>query len=194
MALYNTISSRLRDRRTLGDQIADLSRGTADLARQVGEIARRLERRRSQRRARPVDARAARSIRSPPRSANWAALVRQIADTVAAHDAALQKQSALPAHDRAGRRSAAAPRRAAARRARRRSPCAGSPSGLAREGIAELIARRSTDNRIDLYLQPIVTLPQRKVRFYEALSRLRTEDGEIVAGRRLHRRTPKPSA
>lgn len=36
------------------------------------------------------------------------------------------------------------------------------------------------DNRIDLYLQPIVTLPQRKVRSYEALSRLRAENGEIV--------------
>jgi cyclic-di-GMP phosphodiesterase TipF (flagellum assembly factor) len=35
-------------------------------------------------------------------------------------------------------------------------------------------------NRIDLYLQPIVTLPQRKVRFYESMSRLRTEDGEVV--------------
>jgi len=35
MALYNTISNRLRDRDDLGDQIADLSRGTADLARQV---------------------------------------------------------------------------------------------------------------------------------------------------------------
>src|SRR5471030_2607505 len=42
MALYNTISNRLRDRGDLGDQIADLSRGTGDLARQVGEISRRL--------------------------------------------------------------------------------------------------------------------------------------------------------
>ena len=33
MALYNTITTRLRDRSDLGDQIADLSRGTADLAR-----------------------------------------------------------------------------------------------------------------------------------------------------------------
>jgi cyclic-di-GMP phosphodiesterase TipF (flagellum assembly factor) len=31
--------------------------------------------------------------------------------------------------------------------------------------------------RVDLYLQPIVTLPQRKVRFYEAFTRLRTGDG-----------------
>ncbi|MBX9777405.1 MAG: EAL domain-containing protein [Xanthobacteraceae bacterium] len=35
-------------------------------------------------------------------------------------------------------------------------------------------------NRIDLYLQPIVTLPQRKVRYYEAMSRLRTETGEVM--------------
>jgi cyclic-di-GMP phosphodiesterase TipF (flagellum assembly factor) len=33
-------------------------------------------------------------------------------------------------------------------------------------------------NRVDLFLQPIVTLPQRKVRFYEAVARLRAGDGE----------------
>ena len=38
-----------------------------------------------------------------------------------------------------------------------------------------LIAKAIEANRIDLYLQPIVTLPQRKVRYYEAMSRLRTE-------------------
>jgi hypothetical protein len=36
------------------------------------------------------------------------------------------------------------------------------------------------DNRIDVYLQPIVSLPQRKLRFYEALSRLRDSQGEII--------------
>ena len=43
-----------------------------------------------------------------------------------------------------------------------------------------MVGKAIEENRIDLYLQPIVTLPQRKVRHYEALSRLRTEDGEIV--------------
>ena len=37
-------------------------------------------------------------------------------------------------------------------------------------------------NRIDLYLQPIVTLPQRKVRYYEAMSRLRTAGGALLQG------------
>ena len=35
-------------------------------------------------------------------------------------------------------------------------------------------------SRVDLYLQPIVSLPQRKLRFYEALSRLRTEEGSVI--------------
>ncbi|GLH82109.1 diguanylate phosphodiesterase [Bradyrhizobium sp. SSBR45G] len=37
------------------------------------------------------------------------------------------------------------------------------------------------DNRLDIYLQPLVTLPQRKVRFYEAVTRLRDERDQIVA-------------
>lgn len=34
--------------------------------------------------------------------------------------------------------------------------------------------------RLDLYLQPIVSLPQRKIRYYEAFSRLRCEDGGLL--------------
>src|SRR6204780_1743322 len=42
LILYNAVSMRLRDRTDVGGQIADLSRGTADLARQVAEYGRRL--------------------------------------------------------------------------------------------------------------------------------------------------------
>src|SRR3974390_1388625 len=42
LALYNTVSTRLRDRGDVGSHIADLSRGTADLARQVAELGRRV--------------------------------------------------------------------------------------------------------------------------------------------------------
>lgn len=35
-------------------------------------------------------------------------------------------------------------------------------------------------NQVDLYLQPIVTLPQRKPKFYEALSRIRDANGELI--------------
>src|SRR5688572_27442038 len=42
LILYNAAAMRLRDRTDVGAQIADLSRGTADLARQVAEYGRRL--------------------------------------------------------------------------------------------------------------------------------------------------------
>ena len=38
-------------------------------------------------------------------------------------------------------------------------------------------------NRVDLYIQPIVSLPQRRAQHFEAFSRIRTADGRIVAAR-----------
>ena len=46
--------------------------------------------------------------------------------------------------------------------------------------LLETIRAALEENRVDLYLQPIVSLPQRKLRFYEALSRLRAEDGAVI--------------
>jgi cyclic-di-GMP phosphodiesterase TipF (flagellum assembly factor) len=46
--------------------------------------------------------------------------------------------------------------------------------------LLETIRASLEENRVDLYLQPIVSLPQRKLRFYEALSRLRAEDGTVI--------------
>jgi cyclic-di-GMP phosphodiesterase TipF (flagellum assembly factor) len=48
------------------------------------------------------------------------------------------------------------------------------------DAMLEIIRRSLEENRVDIYMQPVVSLPQRKVRFYEALSRLRTEDGTII--------------
>ncbi len=36
------------------------------------------------------------------------------------------------------------------------------------------------EDRIEIYLQPMVTLPQRKVRFYEAVTRIRDNKGQIL--------------
>ncbi len=35
-------------------------------------------------------------------------------------------------------------------------------------------------DRVDVYLQPIVSLPQRKTRFYECYTRIRAEDGSVI--------------
>jgi cyclic-di-GMP phosphodiesterase, flagellum assembly factor TipF len=52
---------------------------------------------------------------------------------------------------------------------------------LTRAEIISIVGEAVGHDRIELYLQPIVTLPQRKVRFYEALMRLRLPDERIVA-------------
>ena len=46
--------------------------------------------------------------------------------------------------------------------------------------LLETIRSSLEENRVDLYLQPIVSLPQRKLRYYEALSRLRDKTGQVI--------------
>jgi len=44
----------------------------------------------------------------------------------------------------------------------------------------EIMRNALDDNRVDLYLQPIVSLPQRRLRYFEAYSRVRDSDGQII--------------
>jgi len=48
------------------------------------------------------------------------------------------------------------------------------------ERILGVVRASLRDDRVDLVLQPIVSLPQRKRRFYECFSRLRTSDGAMI--------------
>ncbi len=48
------------------------------------------------------------------------------------------------------------------------------------EKILEIIESGLRGDRVDLYIQPVVSLPQRKIRHFECLSRIRDEDGAIV--------------
>ncbi|MEC9368694.1 MAG: EAL domain-containing protein, partial [Pseudomonadota bacterium] len=78
------------------------------------------------------------------------------------------------------RKQEAAPRRPAA--TARKAPAAvvgGNIDAL----LLEQVRKAIDANRIELYLQPIVALPQRSVRFYEALTRLRNEAGELMMPR-----------
>lgn len=60
-------------------------------------------------------------------------------------------------------------------------PPSGSPlSHMDDTEILSMVRQSIEENRVDLYLQPVVTLPQRKVRFYEALTRLRGNEGELI--------------
>jgi cyclic-di-GMP phosphodiesterase, flagellum assembly factor TipF len=188
LVVYNAAATRVRDREAVGDQIADLSRGTADLARQVGEIGRRMEAIEGITAA--AADKAARAAAAPLSGEIEVLgnLVRELAESVAAHEAMLARATPAGRHDPAAEAAADAaaiesaaiadpgelgepePERAGSRRFR----------GLDRTQVVAMIAAAIEANRVDLHLQPIVSLPQRKVRFYEALSRLRAEDGEVV--------------
>ena len=85
LILYNAVSMRLRDRTDVGGQIADLSRGTADLARQVAEFGRRL----SVIEGKVVSANSAGADRMQGvigEINELGVLVKQLATTVAGHD------------------------------------------------------------------------------------------------------------
>jgi len=52
-----------------------------------------------------------------------------------------------------------------------------------KDQILTAVRESLAQNRVDLYLQPIVSLPQRRLRFYEALTRLRADSGDILMPR-----------
>jgi cyclic-di-GMP phosphodiesterase, flagellum assembly factor TipF len=182
LAIYNAISSRLRDRANLGGQIADLSRGTADLARQVAEMGRRTAALEEQ--GDKIAAAAAAQARAASESmtaelGELSTLVRQLAETVAAHElkfTTVQNEVHATPDDA----PPSAPQPAADHAASQPAPPAANTWAATRADMIETIRSAFEGNRVDLYLQPVVTLPQRKVRFYESLARLRTETGTVI--------------
>ncbi|MEH6951285.1 EAL domain-containing protein [Nitrobacter sp. NHB1] len=189
LILYNAVSMRMRERSDADGRIADLSRGIADLARQVSDFGRRLAAAESK----IVSANSAASDRT--QSGLQAALgeinelgglVRQLAATVAAHDdmlAALPSAAVAPTAEPAQSarpidRAPAIPVAATPAAAR---PAAASPAPARSDAQILTTIKNAVDaNGIDIFLQPIVTLPQRKVRYYEAVTRLRDARGEIL--------------
>ena len=197
LILYNAVSMRLRDRSDVGGQIADLSRGTADLARQVAEFGRRL----AAVEGRVVSANSASSDRIQAvlgEINELGGLVKQLAISVASHEDLLASGAAAapPApsdrpHSEPPKEPAIAPEQAAP--TVRPAPVAAAkpaPSAVAAEAASpsrsqpQLLAAVKNaveESRLDIYLQPMVTLPQRKVRFYEAVTRLRDDKDQILA-------------
>jgi cyclic-di-GMP phosphodiesterase TipF (flagellum assembly factor) len=49
-----------------------------------------------------------------------------------------------------------------------------------RSALLETVREALADGRVDLYLQPVVSLPQRRTVFYESFSRLRDETGRVM--------------
>ncbi|WP_158670981.1 EAL domain-containing protein [Bradyrhizobium guangdongense] len=205
LILYNAVSMRLRDRSDVGGQIADLSRGTADLARQVAEFGRRLAA--IEGRIASSNSTNSDRIQSVVGEINeLGGLVRQLAATVSAHEDLLadaapapgqvaklepetqvdlvapfdERPAAPPPLPAAPPPPAAQPRPAPAVQTQTANP-AQAAAGRNQTQLLATLRNAIDENRIDIFLQPMVTLPQRKVRFYEAVTRLRDERDQLIA-------------
>lgn len=193
MILYNAVSMRLGERPKIGNQIADLSQGTADLARQVGDFGRRL----SAIEGRLVSATSASQDRLKAMHdeiSELGGLVNQLAEAVASHDDQLADGIIAAPTPPVARPQPPAPVAAPLHRAVAEPVVASTavlpednyldidaPETNADDALVDVIKDAIDANRIDIYLQPIVTLPQRKVRFYEAVTRLRDGNEKIIA-------------
>ncbi len=200
LAVYNAIAARKHDRVEASNQLANLARGSGDLARQLAEFGRRLAAMEVK-----VDSVIDRALATAqPLAAEieeLSTLVKQLADSVAAHEVALTSEWAeprMPAPAAMEPAVVSAPALAAAPPPEPTAPApapvaattVGSPgpierriaafAGLDRDGIIAAIKSAIDASKIELHLQPVVTLPQRKVRYYEALSRLKAANGDLV--------------
>ncbi|MBM3488727.1 MAG: EAL domain-containing protein [Alphaproteobacteria bacterium] len=54
------------------------------------------------------------------------------------------------------------------------------PRDLDDDTVLAIMREGLRADRVDLFVQPVVSLPQRKRRFFEAFTRIRTEDGAVV--------------
>jgi len=178
LILYNAVSMRLRDRTDVGSQIADLSRGTADLARQVAEFGRRMNA--IEARLSTTDSTGQDRVQTVMNEiGELGSLMKQLAVSVAAHDDILSN-----AENSVAAQNAALKIPQGAADVVDISAVGGdkppSPANLNNAQVLVAIKNAIEASRIDLYLQPMVTLPQRKVRFYEAVSRLRDDKDQVL--------------
>jgi len=209
LILYNAVSMRLRDRSDVGGQIADLSRGTADLARQVAEFGRRLAAIEG-RVVSANSASSDRIQAVVGEINELGVLVKQLAVSVASHEDLLASPAfattpvPLSWPDRDAENEAPLARESEAHAftkqdvtnqdiaqivARQAPVAAAAPAAVAAEAAASrsqqqlllaAVKNAVNENRLDIYLQPMVTLPQRKVRFYEAVTRLRDDKDQVL--------------
>src|SRR4029079_9383286 len=63
------------------------------------------------------------------------------------------------------------------------TPASEAPAPAPSRSQTQLVAALKNaieENRLDIYLQPMVTLPQRKVRYYEAVTRVRDDKDQVL--------------
>ena len=185
LILCSLISGRIGFRSAVDRQLTDLSRGSADVARQVAEMGRRLAALEGK-----VDTALdqTRALTDPLTAeiGELGTLVKRLAETVAIQQTGLDAlaRNVTSTGDTFAAMATAQPYTDAPQspdRAMSSLPqpsAAQEPASRSVETVLTAVRNAIDTNQIDLYLQPVVSLPQRKVRHYESMSRLRDEQGE----------------
>jgi cyclic-di-GMP phosphodiesterase TipF (flagellum assembly factor) len=157
---------RRRERGTAGEEIAQLKRNGKDFFLALAEMQRKITQVEE-----AADARAdAQSRKIVSELKMLEGLMREFAGRISQKAKEVKEAEAAPAPEIVQ----------AAVEQRREDTAAAYIAAFGQSDLLETIRASLEENRVDLYLQPIVSLPQRKLRFYEALSRLRSEDGTVI--------------
>lgn len=176
LRIFEVAAARRRDRADLADRFEVLARAATEIAREVGELRHRVV---ALENAPTPDTRKVTEPLAREIGA-LAELVEDVAQSVAVHDAMLAARArSVPPPTPVGPVESPEPPAA------RAVPANGPFGGKSEVEIAALVRDAIDSGRIELYLQPVVTLPQRKVRYYEALSRMRLPDDAIIEAARF---------
>jgi cyclic-di-GMP phosphodiesterase, flagellum assembly factor TipF len=166
VALYNAVAGRRRDRAVVSDQVASLARGSGDLARQMAEFGRRLLALEEKVGTLGIlGSRGSAAAEAQPLAGEieeLSRLVRQLADSVAQHELALNAERAPPPMQAS---IVEKPAPGAFRQGGEVAPApgAGVPTlpkiaafrGLDQDAVVAAVAGAIDSQRVDLYLQPI---------------------------------------
>ncbi len=175
------VSARQRDRQEANDRFEGLARACTDIANQVASMYQRLDKLEKA----PAQDMTAHTEPLAREISDLASLVEDLAKSVSEHDSQLAQKQIFETSPEAAVRAvteihAVTPMPAAATA---QIPQINPLGQLKDKEIAVLVRDALENDRIDVHLQPIVTLPQRKVRFYEAVSRLRLPEGKLIEAR-----------
>jgi cyclic-di-GMP phosphodiesterase TipF (flagellum assembly factor) len=166
LAQLHGVILRRRERGAAGEEIAQLKRNGKDFFLALADMQRKIAQVEE-----AADARAdAQSRKIVSELKMLEGLMREFAGRISQKAKEVKEVEATPAPTVAQ----------AAVEQRREDTAAAYIAAFGQSDLLETIRASLEENRVDLYLQPIVSLPQRKLRFYEALSRLRSEDGTVI--------------
>lgn len=189
LVLCEVLAVRAREYNAMLDRYENLARASAEIAREVGKLGHRVA---ALETVPSAGAKAStETLGRDVRELNT--LMHELAESVAMHESmittprpgetlATPARALTPTPSSTNGRSKPAP---AATTTTTTTTTPAAPAEFLQGELPALVRAAVSEGRMELYLQPVVALPSRKVRFYEALSRMRLADGATIEAARF---------